>query len=460
MKRNTQNNGQLPIIDWQFNRIAVKIGSNVLTRKDGTLDITRMSALVDQVAKLHRKGVEVVLISSGAVASGRSEIKASKKLDPVSARQLYSAVGQAKLINRYYELFREHGMTCGHVLTRKDGTLDITRMSALVDQVAKLHRKGVEVVLISSGAVASGRSEIKASKKLDPVSARQLYSAVGQAKLINRYYELFREHGMTCGQVLTTKENFGSRTHYLNQKHCMEVMLENKVIPIVNENDTISVTELMFTDNDELSGLIATMMGMDALIILSNIDGIYNGNPSDPSSTVIREIDGSKEDLSEYVQTSKSSFGRGGMLTKCSIAQKVADEGITVIIANGKKDNILVDLLAKDSRTVCTRFIPSNKPVSSVKKWIAHSEGFAKGEIHINRGAEEALLGPKATSILLVGVTRIIGDFEKDDIVKVINEEGVQLGVGCAGYDSTEARELIGSRDKKPLVHYDYLYLD
>lgn len=123
----------------------------------------------------------------------------------------------------------------------------------------------------------------------------------------------------------------------------------------------------MFTDNDELSGLIATMMGMDALIILSNIDGIYNGNPSDPSSTVIREIDGSKEDLSEYVQTSKSSFGRGGMLTKCSIAQKVADEGITVIIANGKKDNILVDLLAKDSRTVCTRFIPSNKPVSSVK---------------------------------------------------------------------------------------------
>ena len=148
------------------------------------------------------------------------------------------------------------------------------------------------------------------------------------------------------------------------------------------------------------------------------------------------------------------------MLTKCSIAQKVADEGITVIIANGKKDNILVDLLAKGSQTVCTRFIPSDKPVSSVKKWIAHSEGFAKGEIHINRGAEEALRAPKATSILLVGVTRIAGDFEKDDIVKIINEAGVQLGVGCAGYDSTEARTLIGNRDKKPLIHYDYLYLD
>ena len=182
-----------------------------------------------------------------------------------------------------------------NVLARRDGTLDVTRMSALVDQIAELNKSGVEIILISSGAVASGRSEIHPQKKLDSVDQRQLFSAVGQAKLINRYYELFREHGIAVGQVLTTKENFSTRRHYLNQKNCMTVMLENGVIPIVNENDTISVSELMFTDNDELSGLIATMMGMDALIILSNIDGIYNGNPSDPSSTVIREIDGSKK---------------------------------------------------------------------------------------------------------------------------------------------------------------------
>lgn len=347
-----------------------------------------------------------------------------------------------------------------NVLTRPDGTLDITRMSALVDQVAELHKQGTEIILISSGAVASGRSEIKAAKKLDAVSARQLYSAVGQAKLINRYYELFREHGLTCGQVLTTKENFGSRTHYLNQKHCMEVMLDNKVIPIVNENDTISVTELMFTDNDELAGLIATLMRVDVLVILSNIDGIFNGNPSDPSSAVIAEIAPGKTDLSEYVQTGKSAFGRGGMLTKCHIAQKVADEGIAVIIANGKKDHILPAVLAVDASTVCTRFLPSPKPVSSVKKWIAHSEGFAKGEIHINRGAEKALRGPRATSVLLVGVTRIEGDFEKDDIVKIMNEDGQQIGVGCTSYTRAEAVTLLGRRDQKPLIHYDYLYLD
>ena len=347
-----------------------------------------------------------------------------------------------------------------NVLTRKDGTLDITRMSALVDQVAELHHAGTEIVLISSGAVASGRSEVKVGKKLDSVSARQLYSAVGQAKLINRYYELFREHGLMCGQVLTTKENFGSRTHYLNQKHCMEVMLEHGVIPIVNENDTISVTELMFTDNDELSGLIATMMGMDALIILSNIDGIYNGNPADPASQVIPVVERGKTDLASYVQTGRSSFGRGGMLTKCHIAQKVADEGIMVVIANGKRSNILLDLLRNPEATPCTRFLPADKPVSSVKKWIAHSEGFAKGEIHINKGAEEALMAPKATSLLLVGVTQVVGDFEKDDIVRIVNEEGKLLGVGCAGYNSEEARALLGSRDRKPLVHYDYLYID
>ena len=161
-----------------------------------------------------------------------------------------------------------------NVLTQSDGTLDTDRMAKLVEQVATLHKNGVEIILISSGAVASGRSELKLTNKLDAVSARQLFSAVGQAKLINHYYEMFRKHGIFCGQVLTTKESLGSRNHYLNQRNCMQEMLAYNVIPIVNENDTISVTELMFTDNDELSGLVATMMDMQALIILSNINGI------------------------------------------------------------------------------------------------------------------------------------------------------------------------------------------
>lgn len=346
-----------------------------------------------------------------------------------------------------------------NVLARRDGTLDVTRMSALVDQIAELDKSGVEIILISSGAVASGRSEIHPQKKLDSVDQRQLFSAVGQAKLINRYYELFREHGIPVGQVLTTKENFSTRRHYLNQKNCMTVMLENGVIPIVNENDTISVSELMFTDNDELSGLIASMMDAQALIILSNIDGIYNGSPADPESSVIREIEHGK-DLSSYIQASKSSFGRGGMLTKTNIARKVADEGITVIIANGKRDNILVDLLQHPEETIYTRFIPSNEPVSSVKKWIAHSEGFAKGEIHINECATDILNSEKAASILPIGITHIEGEFEKDEIVRIMDFQGNQVGVGKANCDSKQAREAMGKHGKKPVVHFDYLYIE
>ena len=343
-----------------------------------------------------------------------------------------------------------------NVLTRKDGTLDVTRMSALVDQIAQLRHEGVEVILVSSGAVASGRSEMKLpSHHLDTTSQRQLFSAVGQAKLINRYYELFRDHGMAVGQVLTMKENFGTRRHYLNQKNCMMVMLEYGVIPIVNENDTISVTELMFTDNDELSGLIASMMDADALIILSNIDGIYNGSPTEPGSQVIREI-GRRMDLSDYIQATKSSFGRGGMLTKTKIARKVADEGIEVIIANGKRDDILLKLM-HNADTLCTRFVPKAKPISGVKKWIAHSDGFAKGDITINAKALEALKGDKAVSILPVGIIEVSGDFEKDDIVKIFDEDGNELGVGRAQYDSEKARTLIGKKGVRPLVHYDYL---
>lgn len=168
------------------------------------------------------------------------------------------------------------------MLTRKDGKLDMTRVSALVDQIAALRKSGIEVILVSSGAMASGRGELKVDHDLDSVEQRQLFSALGQAKLIGLYYDLFREYGMHVGQVLTMKENFEPGEQYENQKACMTVMLENDVIPIVNENDTVSVTELMFTDNDELSGLIARMMQADTLILLSNIDGIYTGNPDEP----------------------------------------------------------------------------------------------------------------------------------------------------------------------------------
>ena len=245
-----------------------------------------------------------------------------------------------------------------NVLTRPDGKLDVTRMSALVDQIAWLRAEGFEVILVSSGAMASGRGELKVDHSLDSVEQRQLFSAVGQVKLVGLYYDLFREFHISVGQVLTMKENFQPGEQYQNQRACMTVMLENGVLPIVNENDTVSVTELMFTDNDELSGLIAQMMDAETLILLSNIDGIYNGHPDDPASEVVRVV-APGTDLSHYIKVEKSAFGRGGMHSKYTTAQKVSQAGIRVIIANGERDNILTDLIKNPQSIPHTEFIPT-----------------------------------------------------------------------------------------------------
>ena len=247
-----------------------------------------------------------------------------------------------------------------NALTRPDGRLDVTRMSALVDQIAWLRQHDFEVILVSSGAMASGRGELKVNHDLDSVEQRQLFSAVGQGKLIGLYYDLFREFGIHVGQVLTMKENFEPGEQYRNQRACMTVMLENDVLPIVNENDTVSVTELMFTDNDELSGLIAQMMQVDTLILLSNIDGIYDGHPDNPSSRIIPTVEPGR-DLSQYIKEEKSAFGRGGMHSKYTTAQKVQRAGIRVIIANGERENILTDLIVRPTDTPHTEFIPKTE---------------------------------------------------------------------------------------------------
>ena len=242
-----------------------------------------------------------------------------------------------------------------NVLTRNDGHLDITRVSAIVDQIAWLTQQEHEVILVSSGAVACGRRELQVNHDLDTVEQRQLFSALGQVKLIGLYYDLFREHGMHMGQILTMKENFEPGEPYDNQRACRSVMLENGVVPLVNENDTVSVTELMFTDNDELSGLIAQMMQADMLILLSNIDGIYTGHPDDPDATLIRCVE-KGTDLQHYIQASKSTHGRGGMISKYATAAALQQKGIKVVIANGKREDILIDLLTHPTDTPHTLF--------------------------------------------------------------------------------------------------------
>jgi glutamate 5-kinase len=228
------------------------------------------------------------------------------------------------------------------------------------------------------------------------------------------------------------------------------------VIPVVNENDVVSVTELMFTDNDELAGLIASMLNAQALIVLTNVDGIYDGDPKAKGSNVIEEVTDSAIDFSSFVSSGRSQFGRGGMITKSTMAHKVAKLGIAVHIANGTKNNILVDVL--ENKVVHTHFLP-NKTASGKKKWLAHSENYATGMVMINEGAKNALTSSKASSLLPIGVISILSDFKKGEIIKLLDENNKLIGLGIAEYGADKAKENAGKKNQKPLVHYDYLYL-
>lgn len=342
-----------------------------------------------------------------------------------------------------------------NVLTQRDGLPDQERIAHLVDQIVTLKKQGITVIVISSGAVASGRSLITVSEKQDAVAARQLLASIGQIKLINTYLSLFEAHQMLCSQVLVTKEDFRDRKHYLNIKSCLSILLKHNVVPIVNENDVVSVTELMFTDNDELAGLVASMLDADALFILSNVDGIFNGDPRSQNSSVIREIKSVDDHIETYINTTKSSSGRGGMVTKLGMAQKVAKLGIPVHIANGTQDHILTDLIA--DKVVHTCFVP-DKNKSGKKRWIAHSEQSATGSVRLNQGATAALISGDARSLLPVGITALLSSFEKGDIIRLLDENDVLIGLGIAEYSADKAMERIGQKGQRPLVHYNYFY--
>lgn len=345
-----------------------------------------------------------------------------------------------------------------NVLTRDDGSLNKARMAQLVSDISAVREQGHQVLLVSSGAVAAGRSLVAEPKQHDMVSQRQLWSAIGQAQLINIYSELFDIYELKCAQLLVTKDDFRDRRHYLNLTNCLEALLEDGIVPIINENDAISVTELMFTDNDELSAMVAAMSDSSTLLILTNVDGIYDGNPDDEGSEVIKTVKFSDTGIEDNIQTSKSNFGRGGMVTKYNTARKMAGQGVEVIIANGMKDGIISSVL-HDKDTICTRF-KAKKKQSLVKKWIAQSDGFEKGVIVIDKRAVDALLEPRAISLLPIGVIGLSGNFHKNDIIRIEGEDGLRIGLGRSSFSAEKLRVVMGQKGEHCVVHYDYLYLD
>ena len=231
-----------------------------------------------------------------------------------------------------------------NVLTNEDGSLDLKVISSLVKQISDLKKEGVDVVLVSSGAVGAGKSVCKLDHIEDEISRRQAYSAIGQVKLMGLYSEQFAKSDLVCAQVLATKEDFKGMEHYKNMTNCFGSLKKDNIIPIVNENDVVSLTELMFTDNDELAALTAFMIKAEALIILTSVDGLYTdfGN-----KVLLEEYKKSESiaDLEKYVDDHKSSGGRGGMSSKIEVARRMKEKNIVTHIANGKFDDTLLKIV-------------------------------------------------------------------------------------------------------------------
>ena len=345
------------------------------------------------------------------------------------------------------------------VLCDKDGSLNQQVLSNLVEQLASLQSAGWQVLLVSSGAVAagSGLAGDKLRRISDPVTRKQVMAATGQVRLMETYRTLFEQHGLPVAQVLATKSDFQTRRHYLNMRGCIEALLSAGIVPVVNENDVVSVTELMFTDNDELAGLLAGMVNADLLCLLSTVPGVFDGDPEDPATRCIERWDDEQYQIEDIVSRGTSALGRGGMHNKLAVARKTAKLGTEVVIADGTDVQILQKILG--DHKVGTHF-PAMADASSAKRWLASAEDHATGSVTVNAGAEAALLDSShLASLLPVGIEAIAGHFKRGDVIQILNTSGKVLGCGRARYDHEEANKVIGRHGQKPLIHYDYLYL-
>jgi len=345
------------------------------------------------------------------------------------------------------------------VLCDPKGALNLEVLANLVGQVGGLVRDGWQVLLVSSGAVAAGTGVTggRLERIGDPITRKQLLAATGQVLLMESYRKLFGEHGLTVAQVLASKSDFQTRRHYLNMRGCIDALLSAGIVPVVNENDVVSITELMFTDNDELAGLLAGMVGADLLCLLSTVPGVYDGDPDDPDTRCIETWDDDRHRAEELVSRGTSALGRGGMHSKLAIARKAASLGTDVVIADGGDPDILFKV--STGQVAGTRF-PARRGASPAKRWLASADSHAVGSVTVNEGAALALLDRnRLASLLPVGLVSVEGRFKRGDVIQIRDSEGRVIGCGRARYDHEEAGRVAGQRGQKPLIHYDYLYL-
>ena len=343
------------------------------------------------------------------------------------------------------------------VLTGPDGTLDPERIGHLAEQISQVTATGRRVALVSSGAVGAGIGQLGLAKRPDNLRQLQAAAAVGQAYLIRAYDEGFRRHGRHAAQLLLTHEDFDSRARYLNMRNTLTALFEYNAVPVINENDTISVDEIKFGDNDKLAAMVANLLQAPLLVILSVVDGLCR---SDPGASGLGEVVPLVADLDDEVLglagDSRSAGGTGGMRSKLQAAQLVTRAGGSVVIASGRKAEPLTRLLAGEA--VGTLFLAKGQTQGARKRWIGLTAR-PRGYLVVDPGARTALeQGDK--SLLAIGIVSIVGEFEKGDVVGVRDLEGCEFARGLTNYHAPDARQIVGLRTEQArkvvgLAHYD-----
>lgn len=352
-----------------------------------------------------------------------------------------------------------------NVLRNDEGYISLARIYSFIEAIAKYKKMGKEVLVVTSGAVGLGAKKINATD-LSEVSLKQACAAIGQSQLMSIYEDGFSKFDIVTAQILLTEEDFSNRRRYLNLRSTLDTLLKYNVIPIINENDTVSsdelkllydVTQISFSDNDKLSALVASELDADLLIILSDINGLYDDNPkNNPNANFIHEVFEVTKEI-ESLGLDASKGGRGGMKTKLQAAKIVTRSGCGLIIANGKTPNVLNNIFNTKEKTI---FYPveENNELNTKKRWIAYATTII-GKLVVNAGAKKAII-EKESSLLPIGVTKVVNNFKKGDIVSIIDEDGEEFARGIINYNSEDTNKIIGKHSDSILEILGYKNYD
>lgn len=336
-----------------------------------------------------------------------------------------------------------------NVLRNDEGEVALSRIYSFIEDISKLVKSGKEIIVVTSGAVGLGKKKLNLSSTADD-GVKQACAAVGQSRLMSYYENGFGVYDIPVAQILLTEDDFSLRHRYLSLRTTLNKLLEFGVVPIINQNDTVSTIELndmlagvqvCFSDNDKLSALVSSELDADLLILLSDIDGLYTANPkTDPEAKLISRVECVTDDIMA-LGTGASEGGRGGMKTKLEAAKLVTRFGGKVLIANGKTPYIINKIFSGEE--LGTMFMPTEENLSGKKRWIGYATNI-RGKLVVNEGAKCSIL-EKCTSLLPVGIVDVINEFKQGEVVSIVDENGVEFARGMVNYDSEECKKIAGA---------------